>query len=65
MDDDQRGFISFSGTTTRWAPTSYKIYKWRYNPYKSPYKLVIAVITPISGVITLLITSRAPPCMNI
>ena len=37
---------------TRWAPTSYK---WSYNPYKGPYKLV-------NGVITLLITGRGPPC---
>ena len=36
-------------------PTSYK---WNYNPYKWPYKWVTGVITPISGVITLLITGR-------
>ena len=42
---------------TRWAPTSYK---WSYNPYKWPYKWVTGVITPISEVITLLITGRGP-----
>ena len=41
----------------RWAPTSYK---WSYSPYKWPYKWVTGVITPISGVITLLITGRGP-----
>ncbi len=44
-------------TTTRWAPTSYK---WSCNPYKWPYKWVTGVITPISEVITLLITGRGP-----
>ncbi len=42
---------------TRWAPTSYN---WSYNPYKWPYKWVTGVITPINGVITLLITGRFP-----
>ena len=41
----------------RWAPISYK---WSYNPYKLPYKWVTGVITPISGVITLLIAGRGP-----
>ncbi len=40
---------------TRWAPTSYK---WSYNPYKWPYNWVTGVITPISGLITILITGR-------
>ena len=39
----------------RWAPTSYK---WSYKPYKWPYNWVTGVITPISGVITILITGR-------
>ena len=43
---------------TRWAPTSYK---WSCNPYKWSYKWVTGAIAPISGVITLLITSRGPP----
>ena len=42
---------------TRWAPTSYK---WSYNPYKWPYNWVTGVITPISGLITILITGRGP-----
>ncbi len=42
---------------TRWAPTSYN---WSYNPYKWPYNWVTGVITPISGVITILITGRGP-----
>ena len=42
---------------TRWAPTSYK---WSYKPYKWPYNWVTGVITPISGVITILITGRGP-----
>ena len=37
-------------------------YKWRDNPHKWPYKWVAGVTTPISGVITLLITSRGPLC---
>ena len=41
----------------RWAPTSYK---WSYNPYKWPYNWVTGVITPISGLITILITGRGP-----
>ena len=41
-----------------WPPTTYK---WSYNQYKWPYKWVTGVITPISGVITLLITGRGPP----
>ena len=32
--------------------------RWSYNPYKWPYNWVTGVITPISGVITLLITGR-------
>ena len=32
------------------------------NPYKWSYKWVTGVITRISGVITLLITGRGPPC---
>ncbi len=36
-----------------------------YNPYKWPYKQVAGVITPINGVITLLTTGRAPPCICI
>ena len=44
-------------SSTRWAPTSYK---WSCNPYKWPYKWVTGVITPISGVITILITGRGP-----
>ena len=47
--------------STRWAPTSCK---WSYNPYKWTSKLVTVVITSISGVITLLITRRGPPCSN-
>ena len=47
------------GNPTRWAPTSYK---WGYNPYKWPCKLVTGVITPTSGVINLLIAGRGPPC---
>ena len=43
--------------STRWAPTSYK---WSYNPYKWPYNWVTGVITPISGLITILITGRGP-----
>ena len=43
--------------STRWAPTSYK---WSYKPYKWPYNWVTGVITPISGVITILITGRGP-----
>ena len=43
----------FNYEGTRWAPTSYK---WSYNPYKWCYKWVTEVITPISGVITQLIT---------
>ena len=42
---------------TRWAPTSYK---WSYNPYKWPYNWVTGAITPISGLITILITGRGP-----
>ena len=42
---------------TRWAPTSYK---WSYSPYKWPYKWVTGVITPTSGVITLLISGMGP-----
>ena len=42
---------------TSWAPTSYK---WSYNPYKWPYNWVTGVITPISGLITILITGRGP-----
>ena len=42
---------------TRWAPTSYK---WSYKPYKWPYHWVTGVISPISGVITILITGRGP-----
>ena len=38
-------------------PTSYK---WSYNPYKWPYNWVTGVITPISGLITILITGRGP-----
>ena len=38
---------------TRWAPAGYK---WSYNPYKWPYKWV-------TGVITLFITGRGPPCI--
>ena len=41
---------------TKWASTSYK---WSYKHYKWLYKWVTRVITPISGVITLLITSIA------
>ena len=37
---------------TRWAPTSYK---WTYNP-------TYPFIRPFKGVISLLITSRGPPC---
>ena len=57
-----RGYIynlSVSLLLTRSAPTSCKL---GYNPYKWPYKLVTGVITPISEVITLLITGRGPPC---
>ena len=43
--------------TARWAPTSYK---WSYNLYKWPYNWVTGVITPISGLITILITGRGP-----
>ena len=43
----------------RWASSSYK---WSYNPYKWPYEWVTGVVTPISGVITLLMTGRAPLC---
>ena len=35
-------------------------YKWSYNPYNWPYNWVTGVITPISEVITLLITGRGP-----
>ena len=49
--------VQFLAIATRWAPTSYK---WSYNPYKWPYKWVTGVITPISGVITILITGRGP-----
>ena len=45
---------------TRWAPTSYK---WRYNPYKWPYKWVTGVITLLIEVIIPFRTSRGPPCM--
>ena len=45
------------GPPTRWAPTSYK---WSYKPYKWPYNWVTGVITPISGLITILITGRGP-----
>ena len=38
--------------------------KWSYNTYKWPYKWITGVITPISGVITLLITGRGPSCMG-
>ena len=48
-------------STSRWAPTSYK---WSYNPYKWPYKWVTGVITPISEVITLLITGRGPTLLQ-
>ena len=40
--------------STGWATTSYK---WIYYPYKWPCKWITGVITPTSGVITLLITS--------
>ncbi len=43
----------------RWAATSYK---WSDNPYTWPQKWVTGVITPISGVINLIIISRGPPC---
>ena len=36
-----------------------------WDPYKWPYKCVAGVITPISGVISLLIISRGPPCKNL
>ena len=39
---------------TRWAPT----YEWRYNPCKWHYRWLPGVTTPISGVITLLITGE-------
>ena len=40
-------------------PTSYK---WSYNPCKWPYKWVTPAISPISGVVTVLITGRGPTC---
>ena len=49
---------------TRWAPTNPTSYKWSYKPYKWTYTWVIWVITPISGVINLLITNRGPPCIS-
>ena len=52
-----KGPSNKSWNYTRWAPTNYK---WSYNPYKWPYKWITGVITPISGVITLLITGRGP-----
>ena len=53
-------FMVCNSSPARWAPIDYK---WSYNPYKWPYKWVTGVITPISGVITLLITGdRGPPC---
>ena len=50
-------YFLFSPLPARWAPTSYK---WSYNPYKWPYIWVTGVITPISGLITILITGRGP-----
>ena len=46
---------------TRWAPTSYK---WGYNSYKEGCHPRYPVIRPFIGVITLLITSRGPPCIH-
>ena len=42
---------------TRWAAIRSK---WSYKPYKWPYKWVTGVITPLSGVITRLMTGRGP-----
>ena len=47
---------------TRWAPTNYK---WSYNPYKWTYNWVTGVITPISGLITILITARGAHLVSI
>ena len=44
---------------TRWARIP--VIKWGYNPYTWLYKLVTGAITPISSVITLLITDRGLP----
>ena len=48
--------------------TSYKVgptsYKWSCNPYKWPDTWVTDVITPTSGVFTLLATGRAPPAVE-
>ena len=33
-----------------------------FYPYKWDYKWVTGIITPINGIITLLITGRGPPC---
>ena len=54
--------MEFCNFHTRWAPTSYKYYKWSSNLYKWPYKWVTGVITLLMGVITPFITDRGPPC---
>ena len=47
-----------SSIPARWAHTSYIL--WSY-PYKWPYKGVTGFITPICGVVTLLISARGLP----
>ena len=44
--------------STKWAPTRHK---WSYNPYKWPYKWLTGVITPLRGVINLLIIGSGKP----
>ena len=48
--------------SARWAPTSHK---WSHKPYKWPCEWVTGVITPINGVINLLLTGRGPPCWEV
>ena len=50
-----KNIAEFLQHSSRWAPSSYK---WSYKPYKWPYNWVTGVITPINGVITLLIASN-------
>ena len=61
LEHDFRRINQIEILSTRWAPTRHK---WSYNPYKWPYKWVTGVITPLRGVIDLLITGRGPSCRN-
>ena len=60
--DCWKGFFVGSKLPTKWAPTI--AIEWSYGtPINGLFKLITGVITPRSGVITLLITGRGPLCI--